>query len=124
MDFDAQYFNDMYAYFNSNNLKEDEWYFVSDYTDEPEKFLYHAKYYIDHKIEPEHYELEFSDDFKKFRILEFFVGIEKSWFRVTGKPLGTGRTSNTPVPIPQVQNQEPPKQKPTLNKEVQTTLKL
>jgi hypothetical protein len=78
--FDAEYYNRIYKFLNQ---QDDVRYKISDLTDDPEKFIFHIKYYIDNRGK-EDLEVEFNSlseteimhgaTYSEIRILEFFEG--------------------------------------------------
>jgi hypothetical protein len=65
--FDTEYFNRLAKWINS---KDNIVYNIADYTENPEKFIFHVKYYIDN-ITDDMAHVEFNDEFTKIHVLCF-----------------------------------------------------
>ncbi len=88
MELDLPYLNKLNTFIQAS---ENKIYTISDLTDDPEKFIFHLKYYIDHR-NGDDLHLEFNSpteteqmynapygqfkitDYKKFKVMEFFDG--------------------------------------------------
>lgn len=68
MTFDTEYFNGIAAFFNK---KDNVTYNVSDLTNDNDKFVFHVKYYIDHR-QADMCEVVFSEDYSQVRVIEYF----------------------------------------------------
>lgn len=120
MTFDPEYFNRIYAFINEADNRQFE---ISDLTEEPDKFVFHLKYYIETRqaddlcvvfnslSESEQMygvsELSDADKYSHFKILEFFEGkhfekrrqqnINKMWDKdkKNQSPFGPARQTST-----------------------------
>jgi hypothetical protein len=68
MQFEPEYYNKLSDFFNT---KDGITYNLEDLTDDPERFIFHVKNYIDNTV-GDMVHVEFSNDYKKIRVLEFF----------------------------------------------------
>lgn len=68
---DMAYYNKLHAYINA---RDNVVHVINTISETPEKLVYHLKYYIDHCTEDD-LPIQFSDDYKTFRVLEFFEGV-------------------------------------------------
>lgn len=83
IEFDPVYFNNIFAFLQQ---RDNYYYSIAELSDDPEKFIYHIKYYIDHRS-AEDIDVEFNSlteteimygaNYTGFRTLEFFQGIIK-----------------------------------------------
>jgi hypothetical protein len=106
MTFDKEYYDKLVAMINGGEwFKDEQWYTVDNYTETPDKFLSHLKFYIDNRIAPTELDVVLSHDyetagkFTKFKVIEFFQGIINDYSNLppTVKPAATMQV----VPIPQ-----------------------
>jgi len=79
--FDAEYYRRLHAFLNQ---QDDVRYKISDLSDDPEKFIFHVKYYIDTRTGDDLHvefnsltetEIMYGATYSEIRVLEFFSGI-------------------------------------------------
>lgn len=68
--FDTEYFNKLSKWLNS---KDNIIYDINEMSADPEKFIFHVKYYIDNRT-GDMVHVEFNDEFTKIHVLCFFTG--------------------------------------------------
>jgi hypothetical protein len=68
--FDVDYFNKLAKWLNS---KDNIVYDINEMSADPEKFIFHVKYYIDNRT-GDLVHVEFNDEFTKIHVLCFFEG--------------------------------------------------
>lgn len=94
MNLDTEYYSQLkYAINGSDDgapvyFKEEQWHTIDDWSEEPDKMLWHLKYYIDHRIMEKELDLVLSDDYltagklSRFKVIEFFQGIVNDYSKL------------------------------------------
>lgn len=114
MQLDPEYFKKIYDMINGpvEWFQPDVWYNINDYTDEPEKLVFHLKYYIDTRNWKQDLDVELSEDLtSQFRVIELFQGIVNHYnLPVATAKLPSGLPPAPPVPgtmIKEVKGKKP-----------------